>query len=211
MLPVSLSLFRLQHTQPDELAGGRVLFEYPLAASEEPCLWKLRSIDGMRCVRCDQCQFGMMSVDSECEATGFMTNDEHIAEAVKQTLLWWTRQHPVVEWQSEIFVQMYPPRLLAAILRGLRQSMRAAGRGEAQRMMGQDRQPTIAAVEAGPTLEEPELLSLPDNVDGDQEFRDRSTGLPLIFRDGQESKRALHATHGGAEVSGRQRSGRVHD
>ena len=68
---------------------------------------------------------------------------------------------------------------MAAILRALRQSMRAAGRGEAQKMMGRDRQLTIAAVEAGPTLEEPELLSLPDNADGDQEFRDRSTGLPL--------------------------------
>ena len=82
---------RLQHTKPDELAelreqgkrhlefacslarlqierGGRVLFEYPLAASEEPCLWKLRSIDGMRCIRCDQCQFGLTSVDQvQCE------------------------------------------------------------------------------------------------------------------------------------------------
>ena len=70
-MPVSLS--RLEHTKAVELAelrqqgkrhlefacnlarleierGGRVLFEYPLAASEEPCLWKLRSIDGMRCV-----------------------------------------------------------------------------------------------------------------------------------------------------------------
>ena len=46
-------------------------------------------------------------------------------------------------------------------------------------MMGRDRQLTIAAVEAGPTLEEPELLSLPDDADGNQEFRDRSTGFPL--------------------------------
>ena len=45
----------------------RLQIEYPLAASEEPCLWKLRSIDGMRCVRCDQCQFGMTSVDSAVE------------------------------------------------------------------------------------------------------------------------------------------------
>ena len=44
---------------------------------------------------------------------------------------------------------------------------------EAQRMTGRDRQLTIAAMEAGPTLEEPELLSLPDNADGDQEFRDQ--------------------------------------
>ena len=88
-VPVSsLSLSRLQHAKTDELAelreqgkchlefarslarlqteqGGRVLFEYPLAASEEPCLWNLRSIDGMRCVRYDQCQFEVTSVDSE--------------------------------------------------------------------------------------------------------------------------------------------------
>ena len=70
--------------------GGHVLFEYPVAASEEPCLWKLRSIDGMRCVRCDQCQFGMTSVDGAgnvgpaCKATGVMTNDENIAEAVNR-------------------------------------------------------------------------------------------------------------------------------
>ena len=111
--PMCLALSRLQHAKPDELAelreqgkrhlefacsparlqieqGGRVLFEYPLAASEEPCLWKLRSIDGMRCVRCDQCHFGMTSDDSEgivgpaCQATGFMTNDEYIAEAVNR-------------------------------------------------------------------------------------------------------------------------------
>ena len=47
----------------------------------------------MRCVRCDQCQFGMTSVHSAgnvgpaCKATGFMTNDEHIAEAVTDTVL----------------------------------------------------------------------------------------------------------------------------
>ena len=97
--PMCLSLSRLQHTKPDELAelrvqgkrqlefacnlarlqierGGRTLFEYPLAVSEEPCSWKLMSIDGMRCVRCDQSQFGMTSVDGEgnvgaaCKATG---------------------------------------------------------------------------------------------------------------------------------------------
>ena len=34
-------------------------------------------------------------------------------------------------------------------------------------------------METRPTLEEPELLSLLDSADGDQEFRDRSTGLPL--------------------------------
>ena len=68
------------------------------------------------------------------------------------------------------------PRLVAAILRALRQSMRAAGCGQAQRTVGRNRQLTIA--EAGQTLES-ELLSLPDNADVDQEFRDRSNGLSL--------------------------------
>ena len=68
-----LALSRLQHTNPDELAelreqgkrhleiacslaelqieqSERLLFEYCLATFKEPCLWKLRSIDGMRCV-----------------------------------------------------------------------------------------------------------------------------------------------------------------
>ena len=50
--------------------------------------------------------------------------------------------------------------------------MRAAGCGEGRR-------DETAALEAGPTLEEPELLSIPDNTDSAQELRDRSTGLPL--------------------------------
>ena len=44
--------------------------------------------------------------------------------------------------------------------------------------MGRDRQLTISALDVGPTLE---LLSLPDSADSAQEFRDRSTGLPLNF------------------------------
>ena len=45
--------------------GGRVLFEHPWAATSwnEPCSRKLWATDGMRGVRCDQCQFGMTSVD----------------------------------------------------------------------------------------------------------------------------------------------------
>ena len=45
--------------------------------------------------------------------------------------------------------------------------------------MGRDRQSTIDAVEVGPTLEEQELLSIPDSTNSALEFRDRSTGLPL--------------------------------
>ena len=38
------------------------------------------------------------NVGLACKATGFMTN----RGGGEQTLLWWTRSHPVVEWQSEI-------------------------------------------------------------------------------------------------------------
>ena len=113
-----------------------------------------------------------------CKATGFTTNDEYIAEAADRHCFGGHDHIQLLRGRAKS-CETYPPRLVAAILRALRQSMRAAGRGEAQRMMGRDRQRTTAAVEAGPTLEEPELLSLPDNADGGQEFRDRSTGLPL--------------------------------
>ena len=46
--------------------GGSVLFEHLGAATSwnEPCLEKqLLAVDGMRRVRCDQCQFGITSVD----------------------------------------------------------------------------------------------------------------------------------------------------
>ena len=70
--------------------GGRVLFEdsWVVTSWNEPCLRKLLTIDGMRRVPCDQCQFGVTSVDNAGnvgparKATGFMTNDEYIAEAV---------------------------------------------------------------------------------------------------------------------------------
>ena len=179
-LACSLAEFQIEQ-------GGRVVFEHPSAATSwtGPCLRKLLAIYGMRRVRHDQCQFGMTSVDGAGnvgparEATGFMTNDEYIAEAVNRHCFGGHDHIQLLSGRAKA-CEKYSPRLVAAILRALRQSVRAAGCGQAQRTVGRDRQLTIAAVEAGPTLEEPKLLSLPDNADGAQEFRDRSTGLPLI-------------------------------
>ena len=62
----------------------------------------------MRRVRCDQCQFGMISVDSAenvepaCKATGFMTNDEYIAEAVNRHCFGGHGHVQLFERQSEI-------------------------------------------------------------------------------------------------------------
>ena len=100
-------------------------------------------MDGMRCLRCDQCQFGRTSVDSEenvgpaCKTTGFMTNDEYIAEAVNRHCF---GGHDHIQLLGRIAkaCEKYPPRFVAAILRALRQSMRAAGCGEAQGLLGRD-------------------------------------------------------------------------
>ena len=116
--------------------GGRVLFKHPWAATSwnEPCLKKLLAIGGMRRVRCDQCHFGMTSVDDAGnvgparKATGFMTNDEYIEEAVDRCFFFFGERVLHDWWRRE--------------LRALRQSMRAAGCDEAQR----DRQLTIAAL-----------------------------------------------------------------
>ena len=118
----------------------------------------------MRRVRCDQCQFGMTQADDAGnvgpaqKATRFMTNDEYIAEAVDRRCFGGHDQIQLLSGRAKA-CEKYPPRLVAAILRALRRSMRAAGCGEAQGLLGKDRQLTIAAMEAGPTLEEPELLS----------------------------------------------------
>ena len=115
--PMCLAFSQLQalNTKPDKLAelleqgrrhlefacrlaelklerGGHVLFEHsgPATSWNEPCLSKLLAVDGMRKVRCDQCQFGMTSVDGA----------ENVGPARKATR--WTRSHPVVERQSEI-------------------------------------------------------------------------------------------------------------
>ena len=112
MSPICLAFSHLQalNTKPDRLAelleqarhhlefacslagsqverGGDALFEHPWAATSwnQPCL---KEFDGMRRVRCDQCQFGLTSVDDAGnvgparKATGCMTNEQFVEEAV---------------------------------------------------------------------------------------------------------------------------------
>ena len=133
--------------------GGHVLFEHPWAATsgDEPCLKRLLAINGMRRVRCDQCQFGLTSVDDAGnvgparKATGFMTNDEYIAAVDRRCF--GGHDHTQCSNGSAKACEKYPPRLVAAILRVLRKSMRAARNGEAQGMTGRDRQLTIVSLE----------------------------------------------------------------
>ena len=91
---------------------------------------KLRAVDGIRRVRCDQCQFGMTSVDSEgnvgpaCKATEFMMIDEYIAEAVNRHCFGGHNHIQSLSGRAKS-CEKYLPRLVAATLRALRQSMGA--------------------------------------------------------------------------------------
>ena len=99
-------------------------------------MWKLRSIEGMRCGRCDQCQFGMTSVDGEgnvgpaCKATGFMTDDEYIAEAVNRRCFGGHDHIELLNGRAKAR-EKYLPRLVATVTelasRGMRRGTRADG------------------------------------------------------------------------------------
>ena len=107
-----------------------VLFEHPSAATSwnEPWLEELLAIDWMRRTCCDQCQFGLIGVDDAGnvgrarKSTGFMTNDEHIAEAVDRRCFG-VHDHIQLLNQLATPCETYPPRV-AAILRALRRADR---------------------------------------------------------------------------------------
>ena len=85
----------------------------------------------------DKCLFELISV----KATRFMTNDEYIAEAVDSRCFGGYNQIQLLNGRAKA-CEKYLPRTAAMILRSLRQSMRAEGCGEAQRLMGRSWHPT---------------------------------------------------------------------
>ena len=106
---------------------------------------ELSAIDGTRRVRRDQCQFGLTSVDQVVnvgparKATGFMTNDEYIAEAADRRCFGGHDHIQLLIGRANA-CEKYLPRLRAVILRASRQRMCAAGCCEAQGLKGRDRQ-----------------------------------------------------------------------
>ena len=114
--------------QSGRIAGReRFLFVHPWAAMlwNETCLTKLLTIGGTRRVRCDQCQFGMTSVDDARnvgparKATRLMTIDEYIAEAVDRRCFGGHDHIQLLNGRAKA-CQKYLPRLVAAILPALR-------------------------------------------------------------------------------------------
>ena len=165
--------------------GGRILFEHPWGASSwlEPRLKALLARPGCRRVRCDQCLFGQRTVDMSGQvmpaqkATGFLTNDEYLAKALDRRCPG-HHDHGALMGGRAKATERYPPRLVAAILKALRESMRAAGCKPKDGLVGTVNW-SISAVETGPVLEEPEALERPPASAAEAEFLDQATGLPL--------------------------------
>ncbi|CAK0875396.1 unnamed protein product, partial [Prorocentrum cordatum] len=150
--------------------GGRVLFELPWEATSRRvgCVVDILATIGMQRVRCDQCLSAQISVDGSGQvgparrAIGFMVNDPFTARAVSRQC---HGEHGHVQslggrgktWDE------YPPVQVVEIFRALRSSMRAAEGGVAEGVFGRGRELTISAVEAGPVLEELELLARPES------------------------------------------------
>ena len=66
------------------------------------------------------------NVEPARKATVFMTNDEYIAEAVERRCFGGHEHIQLLSGRPKVY-EKYHPRLVAVILRALRQSMRAAG------------------------------------------------------------------------------------
>ena len=66
-----------------------------------------------------------------------MTNDEYIAEAMDRRYVGGHDHIQLLNANAKA-CEKYPSSLVAVTLRALRQSMRAAGCGEAQGLMGRD-------------------------------------------------------------------------
>ena len=175
--------------------GGRVLHEHPWSASswQEPCVKELLAWPGVTAVRCDQCLFGQVAIDASGwvgparKATGFLTNDRFLAKELDKRC-YGGHEHVQLLNGTAKASEVYPPRLVAAILRGIRSSMIAAGKGvrdglcarpETQTKASSAPIFTIQPVEAGPTLEEPELLERLPKDSAEKQVFDKSTGLPL--------------------------------
>ena len=106
---------------------------------------RVQGLPGVRTIRCDQCYFGQYSYTNDGQwayarkTTGVMGNcDEILDELGKQCP--GNHFHQRLIGGRAIHCATYPPRLVAAIIRGLKKALERIGR--------------IMGLEAGPTVEE---------------------------------------------------------
>jgi len=164
--------------------GGRVFLEHPWSATSwmEPRLRALLAKEGVRRARCDQCLFGMRTVDAygtvmpAQKATGFLTNDEFLARALERRCPGHHDHCALMGGRAKV-AEKCPPRLVTAVLKALRASMVAAGCGPADGL--EDGSRALSSVETGTVLEEPEPWAREAATDEEQIVRDQAAGLPL--------------------------------
>ena len=115
------------------------LHEFPNGSSSvnEPCLASLLKEPGVYLVKGPMCAWGMTSKDERGEGlvkkeTCWVTNSEFIAYELdvectnaSATAVWHRHVHLVNQRANA--ARIYPPKLVAAILRGAREQMRATG------------------------------------------------------------------------------------
>ena len=115
------------------------LHEFPNGSSSvlEPCLEDLLSTPGVYLVKGPMCVWGMTAKDAQGEGlvkktTCWVTNSWFIARELDQECTNasggkpWHRHVHLVDHRAHQ-ARIYPPKLVAAILRGLREQLRATG------------------------------------------------------------------------------------
>ena len=168
-LNTAVSAYRRQIQQ-----GSRYfLHEHPFSADS----WKEQSIDDLQkekdvyFVKGPMCRWSMRAEGARGEGfvrkdTGWLTNSPALRDILEGGCS--NKGKPVKDWHRHVHLingraraaQVYPPRLVRAILRGLKEQMRSDG------ALGE-----IGAVSAGPTGEEEifadgKFLELVDDVNG---------------------------------------------
>ena len=127
--------------------GGLFLHGHPWHADSwsVPAVKQIVALEGVVCAYGDQCPFGQkVKYDDGREElvrkpTGWLTNSQRIADALSRACTGDHAHGSVFNGRPQQ-VAVYPPKLVAAILRALRDELRSAGR--------------LAEFEAGPTVEE---------------------------------------------------------
>ena len=182
---------RLRHLQlvmkiyKDQVTAGRLfLHEHPWPTSSWTldCVLEVRRLVGVTVAYGDQCPFGLVVPDEQGDSlaqkpTGWMSNCKEILAEVACVCPNDTKKpgeahrHSTMTGRDMRKAERYPPRLLKAILRGLRRHI--DGRPDY----------TIGALDAGPHVdeEEPSLKDFSGKwIDSDRmEFYDELTGLEM--------------------------------
>ena len=169
----------MEFAEAQRKRGGLFLFEHPWSAWS----WKLGMVkhvmeqEGVLVVEGHQCAYGQSSVDPDGvrrlvkKPTGWMTNSALIAEVLAKRCanerlpLADHHQHALMVGGRAAPMERYPPRLVTAVLKALRNEMILAG--------------CVCALEVGQTLEEEELVVSAAKGGPYQEIFDRVTGQAL--------------------------------